>query len=497
MTLLDKIKEVFSTDQSEESVVMHSLSPEIFREYDIRGIIGSTLFYKDAYEIGRAFGTVLLRKNLKNICLGHDCRLSSDELSKNLLNGLLDSGVEVISLGLCHTPLVYYTVHKLKLDGGIMVTGSHNPPEYNGFKFMLGLDPFYGDSIKELADIIEKKTYVNGIGREIVMNNVFLTYVKEIIGDFTLTDDVRVAWDIGNGATSNAIKAITALIPGQHHVLFEEIDGTFPNRPPDPIVPKNVKYLSKFVSYNNFDIGFAFDSDGDRLCVVNNKGKVLFSDQVLAVLAKDFLKKNPGAQVIADVKSCDRVFETIRVNGGIGIMERVGHSFIKARMKSTGALLAGELSGHFFFKDRWYGFDDAIYAALRCLEILCIDKTAFSDIPYGFVTPEIRIPCEESEKFEIIESLKQKLQEKNLSVVSIDGVRVSTDFGWWVLRASNTQNALSLRIEAYSEKGMYRLKNELSDYLCEYIPDILDYLQENEDDDSAKKASEAVQPTLF
>ena len=487
MISFEKIKDFFSPPEEEPEESSHSSFPdEIFREYDIRGIVGSTLFEENGYDIGKAFGTVLARKNLKKICVGYDCRLSSDKISKNLLNGLLDSGVEVISLGLCHTPLVYYAVNKLDLDGGIMVTGSHNPPEYNGFKFMLGRDPFYGDSIKGLAQLIKKRDYIDGIGREIVMNNVFRTYVNEIIRDFQFNDDIKVAWDIGNGATSNAIKAVTTLIPGKHHVLFEEIDGTFPNRPPDPIVARNVRYLSKFVSYNGFDIGFAFDSDGDRLCVVNNKGEVLFSDQVLTVLAKDFLKKNPGAQVIADVKSCDRLFDTIRVCGGIGLMERVGHSFIKSRMKSSGALLAGELSGHFFFKDRWYGFDDAIYAALRCLEILCADKNAFTDLPYGFVTPEIRITCEEDEKFKIIDSLKADLREKNMSVVDIDGVRVSTDIGWWVLRASNTQNALSLRIEAYSEKAMYKLKHEISDYLCEYIPDILDFLRDEpkEEDDN-------------
>lgn len=375
-----------------------------------------------------------------------------------------------------------------------MITGSHNPPEYNGFKFMLGLDPFYGESIKELAKIIANKSYVDGVGREIVMNNIFLTYVNEIISDFNFSDDLKIAWDIGNGATSNAIKAITTLIPGKHHVLFEEMDGTFPNRPPDPIVARNVRYLSKFVTYNGFDIGFAFDSDGDRLCVVNSKGEVLYSDQVLMVLAKDFLKKTPGAQVIADVKSCDRLFDTIRKCGGIDLMERVGHSFIKSRMKSSGALLAGELSGHFFFKDRWYGFDDAIYAALRCLEILSLDKNVFTNLPYGYVTPEIRVTCDEEEKFKIIDSLKKDLKEKNMSVVDIDGVRVSTDIGWWVLRASNTQNALSLRIEAYSERAMYKLKHEISDYLCEYIPNILDCLNESMENDNQE---EAVQSNLF
>lgn len=481
MSFISSIRDFFCPEEPEDSLYQqhNSFPPEIFREYDIRGIIGSTLFEENGYDIGRAFGTILARKNLRMICLGHDCRVSSDGLARSLLEGLMDSGTEVVSLGLCHTPLVYYAVNKLDLDGGIMITGSHNPPEYNGFKFMLGRDPFYGDSIKDLEKMIAAHDYVDGLGREIVMNNIFLTYVYEIISDFKFSNELKVAWDIGNGATSNAIKAVTTIIPGKHHVLFECIDGTFPNRSPDPIVAKNVKYLSKFVTYNGFDIGFAFDSDGDRLCVVNNQGKVLYSDQVLGVLAKDFLKKNPGAQVIADVKSCDRLFDTIRRSGGIGIMERVGHSFIKAKMKATGALLAGELSGHFFFKDRWYGFDDAIYAALRCLEILSADKTAFTDLPYGYVTPEIRITCNEDDKFQIIESVKKDLSSKNIPIIEIDGIRVSNEMGWWVLRSSNTQNALSLRIEARSAKDMYKLKNQISDYLCAYIPDILDFIDKS------------------
>ncbi|MBR1734245.1 MAG: phosphomannomutase, partial [Alphaproteobacteria bacterium] len=253
----DKVKDFFSHPEVKEQEINKSFPSEIFREYDIRGIMGSTLFERDGYDIGRAFGTVLARKNLKKICIGHDCRLSSAELSKNLLNGLINSGIEVISLGLCHTPLDYYTVNKWYLDGGVMITGSHNPSEYNGFKFMLGFDPFYGENIQELARLVKKKDYVDGLGREIVMNNVFRTYVNEIISDFKFIDDIKVAWDIGNGATSNVIKAVTTLIPGKHHVLFEEVDGTFPNRPPDPIVARNVKYLVKFVKYNGFDIGFA------------------------------------------------------------------------------------------------------------------------------------------------------------------------------------------------------------------------------------------------
>jgi len=479
MKIIDKICDLLCMNEEKDDVD-RVFSKEILREYDIRGIYGKSLFEEDAHDIGRAFGTLLARQNLKKICVGHDCRNSSDVLDSNLTNGLVNSGMEVISLGICHTPMMYYCVNKLNLDAGIMVTGSHNPPEYNGFKLMLGRDPFYGEDIQKLGDMIFGRDFIEKNGREIVLNKIFSNYISDILCELQLSDDMKVAWDIGNGATSNAIKAIISLIPGKHHILFEEMDGNFPNRPPDPTIHKNIEYLSKFVLYNGFDIGFAFDSDGDRLAVVDANGKMLFSDQVLEVFATDFLRKNPGAQVIADVKSCNRLFDTIKKSGGIGLMERAGHSFIKARMKSSGALLAGEMSGHFFFKDRWFGFDDAIYAALRCLEILGNSKNAFNNLEYGLVTPEIRITCEESKKFQIINSVKQKVRQENehINITEIDGVRVSCDKGWWLLRVSNTQNAISLRIEAYDHEGMAELKRKIAGYLIDEIENIEQILQD-------------------
>jgi phosphomannomutase len=448
------------------------------RDYDIRGVFGKNLFTNDAYDIGRAFGTVMYQKNLKKMCVGYDCRKSSDVLARTLIKGLTSTGAEVISLGLCHTPLMYYGVHKLNLDAGIMVTGSHNPPEYNGFKFVLENGPFYGGDIKSLGDMIKHGNFVERNGREVVLNKVFSNYINDILDGFHFSDDIKIAWDIGNGTTSNVIKAITSIIPGKHHFLFEEMDGNFPNRMPDPTVAENVVYLSKFVSYNNFDLGFAFDSDGDRLAVVDHSGHLLFSDQILEVLAIDFLKSNPGARVIADVKSCNHLFDTIRECGGTGIMERSGHSFIKMKMKTSGALLAGEMSGHFFFKDRWLGFDDGIYAALRCLEIISNDKNAFNDLERGCITPEIRITCEESEKFDIIESVRCRLKQENADLIEIDGVRVTSGNGWWILRASNTQNALSLRIEANSWHDMEELKEKICRYLVEHVKNISKILKD-------------------
>ena len=469
MKFSEKLREIFCLDNEEQKEFEHPLPKEIFRDYDIRGIFGETLFPEHAYYIGRAFGTFLYRRNLKRLCIGNDCRNSSDILTEKLIQGLIKSGMEVVELGICHTPMMYYTVNKFNMDAGIMVTGSHNPAEYNGFKFVLGKDPFYGDDIKNIEKTIRQRDFIESNGREVILNDIFVSYINDILDEFRFADDLRIAWDIGNGATSNAIREIVTRIPGRHHVLFEEMDGNFPNRQPDPTVAENISYLRKFVSYNKFDIGFAFDSDGDRLCVVNSDGQMLYSDQVLEVFSTDFLKKNPGAQVISDVKSCHRIFQRIKELGGSPIMEKVGHSFIKARMKSSGALLAGEMSGHFFFKDRWFGFDDGIYAALRCLEILSENKKAFINLPYGFVTPEIRISCSEDKKFQIIEKTKEKLHKQGINFVDIDGVRVSNEKGWWLIRASNTQNAISLRAEANKKEYMKLLLNEVISYLKPFI----------------------------
>ena len=471
MSFISKLKKILCLDTN-NAENHRGLCKKILREYDIRGIVGEDLFPENAYDIGRAFAAILSKINAKKICVGYDCRPSSHELYKNLTKGLINSGMQVISPGfVIPTPLTYYVVHKLNLDAGIMITGSHNPANYNGFKFMLGLDPFYGNDIQKLGNIIAEREFVDCTGgREIILNSMFRDYLKDILCDFNFSKDIKVAWDIGNGATSGVIKSLASTLPGKHHALFEEMDGNFPNRPPDPTIAEHIDVLSKFVVYNGYDIGFAFDSDGDRVSVVNSSGQMIYSDQLLGVLAKDFLKKNPGAQVIADAKCSNRVFDIIKESGGTPIMERTGHSFIKSRMKSSRALLAGEMSGHFFFKDRWLGFDDGIYAALRCLEILCENKSAFEDLPYGIISPEIRIPCDE--KFFIIDSIKKQLKEDGVQVVEIDGARVSSDAGWWILRASNTMEALSLRIEAISHEYMQKMKKQVAKYLKKYIPDI-------------------------
>lgn len=475
MEIIRKIRKAFLMDE-ENAKNDHIISENIFKAYDIRGIAQKTLFNEDMYAIGRAFASFMYEKQVKRVCVGYDCRNSSSEFFLHLMNGLIDSGAHVISLGICHTPMMYYAVKKFSFDAGMMITASHNPSEYNGIKIVFGEDPFCGDLIKNLYERVIKKKFVEANGREIVFNKVFQNYISDLMKGFNFSANLKVAWDIGNGATSPTIKYLTSLLPGQHHLVFEEMDGNFPNRSPDPLAENSLSHLSEIVVNNRFDVGVAFDSDGDRLAVVNNKGILLDSDQVLKVLSQRFLKKNPGAQVIGDVKFSDTLFSTIKKFGGIPIIERAGHSYIKNKMKSTGALLAGEMSGHFFFKDRWFGFDDGVYAALRILEILNDDRNAFSELARSFITPEIRIECDDHLKFEIINSIKQRLQKEGIEFIDLDGVRVNREDGWWILRASNTQNALSLRIEAHSKDAMKRLKENIVSYIVDYIPEAKDLI---------------------
>lgn len=471
MEFIEKIKEALCMNE-ENNLNTHVIDKSIFREYDIRGIYNETLFNEDMYAIGRAFASLMSKEGIKKIAVGFDCRKSSPDFAENFINGLMDSGAEVVFLGVCHTPMIYYAVLKYSFDAGIMITASHNPAEYNGLKIMKGDMPFSGEEIQKLYKTAAAKDFVDGIGREVILNKIFQNYVSDLLSGFDFSYPLKVAWDIGNGSTSFAIRYLTALLPGKHHLVFEEMDGSFPNRSPDPMAPGSLSVLSNTVVNNDFDIGFAFDSDGDRLAVVNRKGELLYSDQVLTVLASEFLRKNPAAQVIGDIKFSDTLFSTIKKCGGIPLIEKAGHSYIKQRMKSTNALLAGEMSGHFFFKDRWFGFDDGIYAALRVLEILEANPQVFDNLPRPFITPEIRIECDDHFKFEIINSIKQRLQSEGIEFIDLDGIRVNKDEGWWLLRASNTQNVLSLRVEAHTLGALKRLKANVISYIEDYIPDV-------------------------
>lgn len=443
----------------------HRFHPTILREYDIRGIVGETLFAADAEAIGRAYATLLLAEGGKKVCVGYDGRLSSPELADALICGLTAAGADVHAIGLGPTPMLYYAVHHLEADGGIQVTGSHNPPDHNGFKMMIGKASFFGERIQALGQLAADGAYASGDG-EVTEHQVLDVYVERLRSDFHDGRPLKVVWDAGNGASGEALKALTKSLPGEHHLLYAEIDGRFPNHHPDPTVPENLKDLIEAVAEHGAELGIAFDGDGDRIGVVDGKGRIMFGDQLLQVLVADVLKRLPGSPIIADVKASQALFDTIADLGGEPIMYKTGHSLIKTVMAEKNAPLAGEMSGHIFYADGFYGHDDALYVAIRLLDILAgSDRslTAWHDDMVPMInTPELRFDCPDEEKFEAVARVKANLESEGADVNAIDGVRVSTDDGWWLLRASNTQAVLVARAEAKDIAGLDRLKSQIA-----------------------------------
>lgn len=449
----------------------HRFHPTLLREYDIRGIVGETLTEQDAYHVGRSFGSVVARRNGGRICLGYDGRLSSPELASAVARGFVDCGLEVLEIGRGPTPMLYFSVHHLSADAGLMITGSHNPPDYNGFKMMLGPDidgsgAFYGADIRALGDVARDGDYVSGMG-SVGSRPVFESYVTRLVEEFDAGErTLTVAWDAGNGAAGEVMTALTRRLPGRHLTLFADIDGTFPNHHPDPTVPETLEDLRATVASGKCDLGIAFDGDGDRIGVVDGKGRMLYADQLLIAFARDLLAKRPGATVIADVKASQVLFDAIEAAGGSPLMYKTGHSLIKAKMKEIGAPIAGEMSGHIFFGDRYYGFDDALYAAVRLLRILSKGGTSLTELydslPPIVNTPELRFPCAEDRKVPVIDEVRTRLAAAGADVDATDGVRVSNADGWWLLRASNTQDVLVARCEANDSAGLNRLRAELS-----------------------------------
>lgn len=473
----------------------HNFHPSIIRAYDIRGIYNQTLFDNDAFFVGKAFGTFLRNDGRKKISVGLDGRLSSQVLKERLVQGLLDCGLEVFDIGLGPTPMLYFSIYHLNCDAGIMVTGSHNPKDHNGFKMMLRQRPFFGDDILGLAKIAGSGNFVDGEG-SIAARNISDAYVERILSDCVLAESdsalldeldefkpkkkLKIAWDNGNGAAGEIIKKLSKRIAANHVLLFEEIDGNFPNHHPDPTVPKNLTDLQRVVLGERCDFGIAFDGDADRIGVVDNEGEIIWGDQLMVFFAREILKEKKGAKIIADVKASDVLFDEISKAGGDAVMWKTGHSFIKAKIKETGALLAGEMSGHIFFADKYYGFDDALYAALRLINI--VENSKFSlahmrkSLPKTFSTPEIRIDVSEEIKFSTVENLKTDLKKSGVRFNEIDGIRVTTKLGWWLIRASNTQSVLVARCEGSSEKNLQILKDDLRKNLefCQIkIPDEL------------------------
>jgi phosphomannomutase len=450
------------------TVFNHRFKDTLLREYDIRGIVGDTLKPEDAFAIGRCFGSVIVREGGGKVAVGYDGRLSSPDLEPQLVAGLRACGLEVLRVGLVATPMLYYAAYALDTDGAVMVTGSHNPPDYNGFKMMIGKKPFFSERIQEIGrmaaegDVVPVST--EGSDRHV---DIAEDYAARVLRDYDGGDrKLRVVWDPGNGAGADITKMLAARLPGEHFVINGTVDGTFPNHHPDPTVPKNLEQLIGEVAKQKADVGVAFDGDADRIGLVDNEGHILFGDQLMIVMARDVLKAKPGATIIADVKASQVLFDEIAKAGGEPLMWKTGHSLVKAKMAETGSPLAGEMSGHIFFADKWYGFDDAPYTAVRLLGMIARMGEPLSAVraalPQVINTPELRFDCAEGRKFDVVREVKERLAAAGARVQDVDGVRVLTEDGWWLLRASNTQAVLVARVEANTEAGLERLKGQLS-----------------------------------
>jgi phosphomannomutase len=442
----------------------HRFHPTVLREYDIRGIVGETLGPDDARAIGRAYGTMLAARGGSRVCVGRDGRLSSPELAEALTEGLVETGMAVQAVGLGPTPMLYFAVHHLDADGGIQVTGSHNPPSHNGFKMMLGKGSLFGDAIQQLGALAAAGRTAEGQGG-VEAVDVFDAYVDRLAGDFRGSRPVDAVWDAGNGATGPAMRALSARLPGRHTCLFAEVDGRFPNHHPDPTVAENLVDLIREVRAGGFEAGIGFDGDGDRIGVVDGRGRIVWGDQILLILAGEILGRLPGSTIISDVKASQILFDEIARLGGVPLMWKTGHSLIKAKMAEIGSPLSGEMSGHIFYKDRFYGHDDALYVAVRLLSILAAGDRTLADLrdalPPSFTTPEVRFDCDEALKFRAIERVKANLAAEGANFNGIDGVRVLEADGWWLLRASNTQAVIVARAESGSEAGLDRLKERV------------------------------------
>ena len=446
----------------------HRFDPTSLREYDIRGIVGKTLGPADAYAIGRGFGSHVRRDGGTRVAVGWDGRVSSDSLRDELVRGLVESGIDVVRTGLGPTPMLYFAEATLEVDGGIQITGSHNPADYNGFKMVLAHKPFFADQIQSIGRMAETGDWEQGQG-SISDAQVEDLYVDRLLEGFTGTG-FRIGWDNGNGAGGRILEKLVARLPGEHHLLYTEIDGRFPNHHPDPTEEKNLADLKKLVAAEHLDFGIAFDGDADRIGAIDGEGRVVWGDQILSILAEPVLRDVPGGTIIADVKASQALFDRIAELGGTPCMWKTGHSLIKVKMAETHSPLAGEMSGHIFFKHRWYGFDDALYSAVRLIEAVSQlggSLTALkSRMPALVNTPELRFQVDESRKFKVVEEVLDRLQAAGADVDRTDGARVNTPDGWWLLRASNTQDVLVARAEAKDQAGLDRLMAQIDEQLA-------------------------------
>jgi phosphomannomutase len=444
------------------------LDPTVLREYDIRGIVGKTLVADDVEAIARGFGSMLIEAGGKSVALGYDGRLHSPELEAAAAKGLMATGLRVIRSGRGPSPMLYFASHHFGADAGMMITGSHNPPEYNGIKMMFQGHAFFGADIQELGKRVAAGDYVTGSGAD-EHHDIRQQYVERLAADYRGNRELKIAWDPANGAAGETVEMLVRRLPGTHVVINAKIDGTFPSHHPDPTVEKNLAQLKDVVAAEGCDLGIGFDGDGDRIGVVDGQGRVLWGDQILVVLARDVLADQPGATIIADVKASRLFQDEIERLGGVPLLWKTGHSHIKKKLADSGAPLAGEMSAHIFFKHRYYGYDDALYAAVRMLSVVAGGDESLAEIrdslPPYLNTPELRFDCAEERKFKVVEEVAQRLAKEGANVIDIDGVRVETGDGWWLLRASNTQAVLVARCESTTDAGLARLKAALADQL--------------------------------
>lgn len=441
----------------------HPFHPSLLREYDMRGVFGDTLDEDNAHAVGRSFGTLVRRRGGSRVVIGRDGRLSSPCLESALADGLAQSGVDVLRIGIGPTPMLYYAEAVLDVDGGIQVTGSHNPADHNGFKLVLAHEPFFGADIARLGSMAAAGDWEEGSGR-VESIDIMDRYVARLLQGFDGAP-CRIGWDAGNGAAGPVIDKLVQLLPGEHHTLFTEIHGNFPHHHPDPTIEANVQDLRALVLLNKLDFGVAFDGDGDRIGVIDGKGRIIQGDQLLGLFAELVLKNRPGATIVADVKSSQALFDRVAALGGRPLMWKTGHSHIKSKMKEVGSPLGGEMTGHIMFADDYYGFDDGLYAAIRLIRAASESGETIASLhdhmPVMLNTPELRFRVEESRKFAIVEEILSRLRAEGASIDETDGARVASDSGWWLLRASNTQAELVARLEAHDPDGLERLRTEL------------------------------------
>jgi phosphomannomutase / phosphoglucomutase len=445
------------------------LKPTIFREYDIRGVAETELLSSDVVDLGRGLGTLLQRQSGKSISLGRDCRLSSPRLRDALLEGLVDSGCEVTDIGVVPTPLLYFSAVHLEADGAVMITGSHNPSEFNGFKTVCGPTTLHGETIQEVRRIIEAHDFLRGHGSHADMD-VIPAYLDQVAPQFHYSRRIKVVLDAGNGTAGPVVHRLFERLNCDVTELFFDMDGQFPNHHPDPTVPANLKHLQDAVRSQKAELGIAFDGDADRIGAVDENGEVIYGDMLLLIFGREILSRKPGATIIGEVKCSQLLYDELKRLGGNAVMYKTGHSLIKAKMKEMHAELAGEMSGHMFFADRYLGYDDALYAAGRLIEIVASSGKPLSaqlaGLPKLVSTPEIRVDCPDEVKFQMVARVAARFKGTH-KVIDVDGVRVLFEHGWGLLRASNTQPVLVMRFEAENEDWLRKYRGEMESALEE------------------------------